>query len=223
MTGSQGATPATGFANQHQQQDIRKVVGTQTYDRSLESLQKEFAHVDPDSIDRACRAWQRMSSELFTLAEDIKARVATPLDQAWSGPTSPQAQNQLRMAEATTRELANQCARMASATDEAARYARQYKNSQPSTGEVYAGNALGAAKRAAVPLAIGGAVLGAGMAIAQVATGDAEGTDKAVKHMQELLAHYSRVTSTLPDNVQTTLAQNDDVRVCKVNGVNDLG
>jgi hypothetical protein len=113
-------------------------------------VHQEFGQLEPERISDACRAWKRAADELLVLAEGLlvlaeglKAQTATPLHAAWSSPASPAAQQQLQVAEATARALANDCMQMAHATDYAAQYADWYKKNLPSYTDALASGAKG--------------------------------------------------------------------------------
>jgi hypothetical protein len=161
---------------------IRKTVASYTYRRSVYEVHQEFDEVHPEQISTACTGWKAAADELLALAEDLKARIAVPLDAAWS-PSSPQAQYQLQQAEATARALAADCLQMARATDSAAQSAQWYKANLPSYVE-------------AVATGVKGTVTGKGLTA---------GAAEAVDHMAKLLHCYNEVIQTLPAAVRSTV------------------
>jgi hypothetical protein len=173
--------PAAGVGQGGAETVIRKTVASYAYRRSVYEVHQEFAEVHPEQIGAACTGWKAAADELLALAEDLKARIAVPLADAWSSPSSPQAQVQLQQAEATARALAAECLQMARATDSAAQYARWYKANLPSYVE-------------AVATATKGAATGKGLTA---------GAEEAVDHMVKLLHCYNEVIQTLPAAVRS--------------------
>jgi hypothetical protein len=164
---------------------IRKTVGSYSYERTVYQVQQEFSQLDPQAIGDACNGWKRAADELFMLADDLKSQIAVPLNAAWSSPASPAAQQQLQVAEATARALANDCMQMAHATDYAARYAEWYQKNLPSYAE-----------------AIGSSVKGM---VTSGPSGASAGAEAAVTHMANLLNRYNEVIQILPSSVRASL------------------
>ncbi len=162
---------------------IRKTVASYTYQRSVYQVHQEFDQLDPAQISTACTGWKAAADELLALADDLKARIAVPLDAAWSSPSSPAAQFHLQQAEATARALAADCLQMAHATDYAANYAAWYKANLPSYTD-------------AVATGVKGAVTGQGLTA---------GADAATEHLVQLLGRYNEVIQILPAAVRSTV------------------
>jgi len=178
-TGPKTVTPVTEVT------PIRSTVASYSYSRSVAQVHQEFAQLDPQAISDACLVWKRAADELTVLANDLKAQAAVPLSAAWSSPSSPEAQQQLQLAEATARALANDCLQMAHATDYAAQYAQWYKANLPSYTD---------------------ALLSAGAAVlTQGPGGITAGADAAVTHLTNLLSRYNEVIQVLPPSVASTL------------------
>jgi hypothetical protein len=159
---------------------IRKTVASHSYQRSVIEVHQEFDQLNPQAIGDACQAWKRAADELLALADGLKAQAATPLDAAWTAPSSPASQQQLQQAEATARALANDCLQMAHATDYAAQYAQWYKDHLPA----YTDSVLTGTK---------GLLTGNGLTA---------GADAATEHMVKLLGRYNEVIQILPSSVQ---------------------
>jgi hypothetical protein len=177
--------PAAGVGQGGAETVIRKTVASYTYRRSVYEVHQEFGEVHPEQISTACTGWKAAADELLALAEDLKARIAVPLADAWSSPSSPQAQYQLQQAEATARALAADCLQMARATDSAAQSAQWYKANLPSYVE-------------AVATGVKGTVTGKGLTA---------GAEEAVDHMVKLLHCYNEVIQTLPAAVRSPVAE----------------
>ncbi|HEV7205610.1 MAG TPA: hypothetical protein VGN18_13455 [Jatrophihabitans sp.] len=119
---------------QNSQEQITKSQDTGTYSGTYDEIKNEFNQLNPAPINVACTAWSKLASHLGTVANDLKATAGTPLHEAWESRTSPDAQQQLQLAQATAQALADQCMQMARATDWAYQYAQWYKAHVPGDG-----------------------------------------------------------------------------------------
>ena len=118
---------------------IQKNYDTSTYTvegGETDVVRQEFAQVDPASINNACTAWSRLADHLGGLANTLRGEAGAPLHDAWEGQGSPEAQQQLQVAQATASALAGQAMQMARATDWAYQYASWYKAHVPGDGLV---------------------------------------------------------------------------------------
>lgn len=174
--------PQPASVNQSQT-TIRKTVASHSYQRSVVEVHQEFDQLNPQAIGDACQAWKRAADELLALADGLKAQAATPLNAAWTAPSSPASQQQLQQAEATARALASDCMQMAHATDYAAQYAQWYKDNMPAYTD-------------SVATGLKGLVTGNGLTA---------GADAATEHMVKLLGRYNEVIQILPSSVQLGL------------------
>jgi hypothetical protein len=116
------------------QESIDRTQDSSSYSLSYEEVKQQFDQLNPAPINTACSAWARAASKLGTIANRLQAEAGQPLATAWESDASPDAQQQLRTAQATARALADQCMQMAHATDYAYRYADWYKAHVPGQG-----------------------------------------------------------------------------------------
>lgn len=124
---------------QNSQEQITKSQDSGTYSGTYDEIKNEFNQLNPAPINVACTAWSRLAGHLGTVANELMTRAGHPLHEAWESKTSPDAQQQLQLAQATAQALADQCMQMARATDWAYQYAQWYKDHVPGDGLITTG------------------------------------------------------------------------------------
>jgi hypothetical protein len=120
-------------------EQIIKTQDTGTYSGTYGDIKREFDQLNPAPINVACTSWARLASQIGDVANSLLGTAGAPLHQAWESKTSPDAQQQLQIAQATAAALADQCMQMARATDWAFQYAQWYKEHVPGDGLITTG------------------------------------------------------------------------------------
>ncbi|MEP7020106.1 MAG: hypothetical protein ABI808_05610, partial [Pseudonocardiales bacterium] len=115
-------------------EQILKTQDTGTYSGTYGDIKREFEQLNPAPINVACTSWARLASQIGDVANNLLGTAGAPLHSAWESKTSPDAQQQLQIAQATAQALADQCMQMARATDWAFQYAQWYKDNVPGDG-----------------------------------------------------------------------------------------
>ena len=184
MTG----TTTTGGGGHYEQDSTtvdRSTVCT-VYTRTVQQLKDEMEQVNPVAMSGAATAWYSAAGQLGELANNLLTQAGTPLAKAWVAPSSTKAQEQLQLAQATARELANVCMQMAHAMDYSEKVATWYKEHQPQASLVdQAGAALSPAVSSLVDSAL---------------------NDAAGQHLTNFMQRYREVvTDALPPQVQEKL------------------
>jgi len=164
------------------------------YTRTWQQLKDELAQVNPDAIGGASTAWYSAAGDLGDLANRLMTQAGTPLAEAWKGEASTKAQEQLQLAQATARALANVCMQMAHAMDYSSQVATWYKTHAPEPSGTQEGVVTGVS---ALSPALGQVV----DAKLNTALDDAAG-----QHLTNFMQRYREVlTDALPPEVQEKL------------------
>lgn len=122
------------MVDNNEQQAVSKNYDTSSYDQSYDTIKSQFDAFQPAPINVAVTDWANLASRIGYVADNLMTQIGHPLNDAWESKTSPDAQRQLQMAQATARALADQCLHMARANDWAYQYAQWYKDHMPGTG-----------------------------------------------------------------------------------------
>jgi len=164
------------------------------YTRTAAELEAELQQVNPGAIGNAATAWYSAASRLGDLANTLMTRAGAPLQEAWTAPSSVKAQEQLQLAQATARALANTCMQMAHAMEYSSDVATWYVQNAPKPSQLEQVVSTG--------LSIASPVLGA-VADAKAA----EALNKAAsEHLTNFMQRYRQVvTDAFPPEVQQKL------------------